>query len=271
MTLSDALVGMAPSDGTLSPAEVARRDEATTVVYEALVRLARRVVPADHRDAAVQDVLIRLSKNRPGPRRYTSGDSEAEAYLRTALDNKVTDIHRRMQKDRKRWESATVEEDDRQKAEKFVDHTTPEALAIAGQHEVLIGEAMTHLFDRAIPQIAGGLQNPDGFLENIRDLRAIAGDDLTVDAIVEREGGQVDTYVKVRNRVYQRHKRARAYLLEVPANKPAGVPRLTEWLRTSQLPSELEQEIRKLATEVFAPRVERGESRAGLPPGEQDS
>jgi hypothetical protein len=271
MTLSDALVGMAPSDRTLLPEEAARRDDATTVVYEALVRLARRVVPVDHRDVAVQDVLIRLSKNRPGPRRYTASDNEAEAYLKTALDNKVTDIHRRMQKERRRWESATAEEDDRPKAERFVDRTTPEALAMAGQHEALIALAITRLFDEAIPQIAGGLQNPDGFLENIRDLRAIADDDLSVDAIVAREGGQVNTYVKVRNRIYQRHKRARAYLLEVPANKPAGLPRLTEWLRESQLPSELEQEIRKLATEVFAPRVERGDARDGAPSREQDS
>jgi len=259
MTLSDALVDMAPSDATLSPQEVARRDEATTVVYEALVRLARRMVPVDHRSLAVQDVLIRLSKNRPGPRRYTSSDNEAEAYLKTALDNKVTDIHRRAQKDRRRWESPTAEDDDHMKAEQFVDHTTPEALVMAEQHGELIGEAMTRLFDEAIPEIAGGLQNPDGFLENIGDLRAIASDDLTVDTIVAREGGQADTYVKVRNRVYQRHKRARAYLLEVPANKPAGIPRLTEWLRKSALPTELEREIRRIAADVFAPRVDRGD------------
>ncbi len=271
MTLSDALVGMAPSGGTLSPDEVARRDGATTMVYEALVRLARRGVPADHRDAAVQDVLIRLSKNRPGPRRYTSSDNEAEAYLKTALDNIVTDMYRRLQKERRRWESATVEEDDWPKPERFVDRTTPEALAMAAEHEALIGQAMTCLFEKAIPEIAGGLQNPDGFLENIGDLRAIAHDELTVDAIVAREGGQVETFVKVRNRVYQRHKRARAYLLEVPANKPAALPRLTAWLRTSQLSSELEQEIRRLATEVFAPRVERLSDRDGLNSEEQGS
>ncbi len=271
MTLSDALVGMAPSDGTLRPDEAARRELATTMVYDALVRLARRVVPVDHRDSAVQDVLIRLSKGRPGPRRYTASDNEAEAYLRTALDNTVTDIHRRLQKERRRWESATVEDDDRPKPERFVDRTTPEALALAGEHEALIGQAMNRLFDEAIPQIAAGLQNPAGFLENIGDLRAIADDDLTVDAIVAREGGQVETYVKVRNRVYQRHKRARAYLLEVPANRPAGLPRLTAWLRQARLSAELEQEIRRLAVEVFAPRVERSDSRDGVPSEEQDS
>jgi DNA-directed RNA polymerase specialized sigma24 family protein len=268
MTLSDALVAMAPSDRTLSPEEVARRDDATAMVYEALVRLARRMVPLDLRSVVAQDVLIRLSKNRPGPRRYTSSDGEAEAYLKTALGNRVTDLHRRAQKDRKRWESPTVDEDDRSPAEKFVDRTTPEDLVMADEHEALIGEAMTRLFEDAIPEIAGGLQNPGGFLENIGDLRAIASDDLTVDAIVAREGGQADTYVKVRNRVYQRHKRARAYLLEVPANRPAGVPRLTDWLRRSALAPELEHEIRRLATEVFAPRVDRSDGHA---PQEQDS
>ena len=70
--------------------------------------------------------------------------------------------------------------------------------------------------------------------------------------------------MKVRNRVYQRHKRTRAYLLEVPRNRAGGLPRLSEWLRRTRRclrNRELEQEVRRIATEIFAPRVDRGDAR----------
>ena len=126
----------------------------------------------------------------------------------------------------------------------------------------LLEEATTVLFDRAIPDIARSLQNPDGFMANVRDLRAIAADDLTVDAIVDREGGQGEAFVKVRNRVYQRHKRTRGYLLEVPRNKPADLARLSAWLVDAGVRPELEREVRRVAAEVFAPRVDRGDGRS---------
>lgn len=263
MTLSDALVVMAPSDSTLSGEEQRRREDATTLVYDVLRRLARRCGPRDYQDEVVQDVLIRLAKNRPGPRRYTANDVEAESYLLKALGNRVTDLHRRTQKDRKRWESATPDEDSWGKAQEAVDPTTPEALAIAAEQGALLDEAATVLFDRAIPEIARSLQNPDGFMSNVRDLRAIADDDLTVDAIVEREGGHGDAFVKVRNRVYQRHKRTRGYLLEVPRNKPDDLARLSAWLVGAAVRPELEREVRRVAAEVFAPRVERGDGKTG--------
>jgi DNA-directed RNA polymerase specialized sigma24 family protein len=238
------------------------------VVHEALVRLARRMVPTDYRDEVTQDVLVRLWKARPSSRRYTSSDGEAEAYLKTALGNRVKDIHRKNKRDRDHLVSATVDDGDSRPPDVFVERRTPEDLVIREQRDArddaLLGEAMTRLFDEAIPEIARGLQNPGGFLENIADLRAIANDDLTVDAIVEREGGNAESYVKVRNRVYQRHKRARAYLLEVPANNAAGMPRLTEWLCKVKLAFDLTQAIRRLAEEIFAARVDRGNGRASL-------
>jgi DNA-directed RNA polymerase specialized sigma24 family protein len=263
MTLSDALVLMAPSDSTLSIEEQRRREDATLLVYEVLGRLARRYRATDRQAEIVQDVLIRLAKNRPGPRRYTANDVEAEAYLLKALANRVTDMHRRTQKDRKRWESSTPDEEGWSRAPEAVDATTPEALAIAAEQGALLEEATTVLFDRAIPEIARSLQNPDGFIANVRDLRAIAADDLTVEAIVDREGGQGDAFVKVRNRVYQRHKRTRGYLLEVPRNKPTDVARLSAWLVDAAVRPELEREVRRVAAEVFAPRVDRSDGRSG--------
>lgn len=258
MTLSDALVLMAPSDADLPPGEAVRREQATELVYAALSRLAPRIVSAEHRDGVVQDVLIRLYKGRPGSRRYTSTDGEAEAYLVKALGNRVIDLHRKSQKDRKRWVSATPDAEGLGGHE-AVDAETPEAVAIAGETRALVSEATTVLFEQALPAIARTLQNAEGFLMNVHDLRAIAGDDLTVDEIVEREGGRGDAFVKVRNRVYQRHKRTRGYLLEVPRNKPTDLPRLSEWLVSAGLPPELDREVRRVAAEVFAPRVERGD------------
>lgn len=258
MTLSEALVRMAPSDTGLDTGERQHREAATTLVYHVLVRLARRH-GRDVQDEIVQDVLIRLARNRPGPRRYTANDVEAEAYLLKALSNRVTDLHRRMQKERRRWESSTPDEDGWGRAPEAVDATTPEQLLMAAEQGALLDEASTVLFDQAIPDIARSLQNPDGFLANVSDLRAIAADDLSVDTIVAREGGQGDSFVKVRNRVYQRHKRARGYLLEVPRNKPADVARLSAWLVAASIRPELEHEVRRMAAEVFAPRIDRSD------------
>ena len=155
------------------------------------------------------------------------------------------------------------------RSDQAVDETTPEGVAIARETGDLVERASAMLFDRAIPAIAATLQNPEGFLTNVADLRAIADEELTVDQIVEREGGHGDAYVKVRNRVYQRHKRTRAYLLEVPRNKPGELPRLTQWLRDAALPTGLEYEVRRIATDIFAPRVDRGDGSTGAQ--EQDS
>lgn len=262
MTLSDALVMMAPVDDQLAADECGRRQEATELVYAALCRLASRVVRRDLRDDVVQDVLIRLSTNRPGARRYTSTEAEAEAYLVRALGNRAIDMHRRTQRDRQMLVSATPDDEGRGGFD-AVDTETPEGTAIAHQTEALVAEATSTLFDTALPTIARSLQNPSGFLTNARDLRSIAEGDITIDQIVTREGGRPETYVTVRNRVYQRHKRMRAYLLEVPRNGPADRPRLAEWLASAALAPELEQEVRRVAAEVFAPRVERG-GQAGI-------
>ncbi len=258
MTLSDALVSMAPVDDTLPPEQASRRADATALVYGALTRLAQRAVDRDRRDEVVQDVLVRLYTSRPGARRYTSTDGEAEAYLLRALGNRQIDMHRQAQKIRRREVSATPDEEGRGGYE-AVDNDNPEQTAIARQTEALVEKARTTLFEQALPTIAKSLQNPAGFLMNADDLRAIAEDETTVDEIVDREGGRGDTFAKVRNRVYQRHKRMRAYLLESPRNAPRDVPRLSEWLAGAMLAPELEVEVRRVAAEIFAPRIERGD------------
>lgn len=260
ITLSQALVEMAPPDRTLSPEENQRRERAIVMVFEEMSRLARRTLAPDHRDELVSNLLYRLMKNRPGPGRYAADDEGARAYLVRSLRNQEKDAHRRHGRhldrfpplrDRDGRKPRAPEDDD------FVDPETAEDILRQAEQDRLEAEAKRQLFDEAIPVIAKELQNPTGFLANIADLRAIFEDDLSVDAIVKREGGTDATYKTVRNRVYQRHKRTRAYLLEVPRNKPDDVPRLTAWLSKAGLAPELADEVRRLAHEVFAPRVDR--------------
>lgn len=234
------------------------------MVYHELMRLERRHMPTEFHGEFSALLAMRLQRSRPGPRRFTSSDDHARAYLITGLNNLLLDRHRARQRARKRFvplatTDTSGKEHDRKRHD--VDRVnSPHERLVADQRERQIAEATRQLFDRAIPAISGSLQNPKGFLANIADLRAIFDGDLDVDAIVRREGGTDATYVTVRNRVYQRHKRARAYLLEVPRNKPGDVPRLTEWLAGAGLPEHLAEEVRRLASEVFAPRVDRGDS-----------
>ena len=67
-----------------------------------------------------------------------------------------------------------------------------------------------------------------------------------------------DTFVRTRNRIYQRQKRARGYLLEVPRNRPDDVPRLSAWLAEAALRADLEAAVRAVALFDFAPRVQHG-------------
>lgn len=263
MTLSQALVEMAPPDRTLSPEENQRRQLAIAAVFEETTRLARRVLGPDGRDELVSNLLYRLIKNRPGPRRHTADDEGARAYLVRGLRNQEKDAHRRQARHLDRFPPPRERDSGKARAagdDDFVDTESPEDILRQNEQERLEAEARRLLFDEAIPAIAKALQNPTGFLANIADLRDIFDDVLSVDAIVTREGGTDETRVTVRNRVYQRHKRARAYLLEVPRNKPDDVPRLTAWLMAAGLSPVLSEEVRRVAHEVFAPRVDRSEA-----------
>ena len=272
MTLSDALVLMAPPDRRLSPEEDARRQSAIELVYEHLARLARRVVPEPKRDDVVNDVVVRLMKNRPGPRRYTATDAEATSYLVTALKNKLRDSAGRDRDDLRRLVSTTPDEDDgrpRELPDPSLDigSVLIDRESHLSQSSLLI-RADAILYEQAIPAIAGTLREGDGFLANVRDIRAIARETTTIDDIVAREQRTGDTFVRTRNRIYQRQKRARGYLLEVPRNRPDDVPRLSAWLVGAVLDPELETAVRAVANFDFAPRVQHG-SQAQVPPDDE--
>lgn len=271
MTLSDALVGMAPPDRTLSFDEDQRRQRAIELVYAKLGSLGRKVVPEPWRDDVVNDVLVRLMKNRPGPRRYTSSDGEATGYLVTALKNRWRDSASRDGEDRRRLTSTTSEDEDRPDRELRDPGADIRSVLIERESESararLLGEADRILYDEAIPAIASTLREGEGFLANVRDIRAIAREDATIDDIVAREQRDGDTYVRTRNRIYQRQKRARGYLLEVPRNRPGDVPRLSAWLAGAALRPELEAAVRAVALFDFAPRVQHGDPQS--PPDDE--
>ena len=271
MTLSDALVLMAPPDRTLSPGEDARRQAATAMVFAALLALARRVVPAAKRDDVVNDVVLRLMKNRPGPRRYTSTDAEANAYLVTALKNMVRDSANRDRDDLRRLVSTTPDDDDGRPRDLPAPDPDIRSVLIDRQDHVansaLLAEADQMLYERAIPAIARTLREGDGFLATVSDIRAIARETATIDDIVAREQRADDTFVRTRNRIYQRQKRTRSYLLEVPRNRPDDVPRLSAWLMGAALAPEVEEAVRAVAHFDFAPRVQHG-ANTPVPPDE---
>lgn len=271
MTLSDALVLMAPPDRTLSPGEDARRQSATAMVYAALLALARRVVPADKRDDVVNDVVLRLMKNRPGPRRYTSTDAEANGYLVTALKNMLRDSANRDRDELHRLVSTTPDDEDGRPRDLPAPDPDIRSVLIERQDHVansaLVAAADQVLYEQAIPAIARTLREGDGFLATVRDIRAIARETTTIDDIVAREQRGEDTFVRTRNRIYQRQKRTRGYLLEVPRNRPDDVPRLSAWLKDAALALEVEEAVRAVAHFDFAPRVQHG-SATQVPPDE---
>jgi DNA-directed RNA polymerase specialized sigma24 family protein len=271
MTLSDALVLMAPPDRTLSPDEDERRQTATAMVYAALLSLARRVVPAVKRDDAVNDVVLRLMKNRPGPRRYTSTDAEANAYLVTALKNMLRDSVNRDRDDLHRLVSTTPDDDEGRPRDLPDPHLDIRSVLIDRQdhatNSARLAQADDLLYGQAIPDIAQTLREGDGFLATVRDIRAIAREITTIDEIVAREQRGDDTFVRTRNRIYQRQKRTRGYLLEVPRNRPHDVPRLSAWLGGACLPPEIEEAVRAVAHFDFAPRVLHG---ANTPPASDE-
>jgi len=271
MTLSDALVLMAPPDRMLSSDDDGQRQAAIAMVYAALLALARRVVPVAKRDDVVNDVVLRLMKNRPGPRRYTATDGEANGYLVTALKNMLCDSANRDRDELHRLVSTTPADDDGRPRDLPDPDPDIRSLLIDNQEHAasaaLLITADQVLYEQAIPAIARTLREGDGFLATVRDIRAIARETTTIEDIVAREQRGDDTFVRTRNRIYQRQKRTRGYLLEVPRNRPDDVPRLSAWLRGASLASEVEEAVRAIAHFDFAPRVQHG-SATQVPPDE---
>jgi DNA-directed RNA polymerase specialized sigma24 family protein len=245
MTLSDALVLLAPSDATLPPSEQARRDDAIVLVHEELQKLARIVERLeDPRDLA-HDALLKLIRLGPRYERVTS----ERAFLMTCLRNLQRDRWRR--DGRARMVSIHPDEEGSGGLE-LPDPDNPEALAIETEQAVdtrsLLARALQVLYGDAIPSIATTLQQPAGFLVSVEDIRSLAADPLAIRGIVAREQRDGETFVRARNRVYQRHKRTKAYVEQ----------RLGPWLAAAGLAAWREEAVRRVARRDFAPRVERG-------------
>jgi DNA-directed RNA polymerase specialized sigma24 family protein len=245
MTLSDALVLLAPSDAALPPAEQARRDDAIVLVHDELQRLARIVErQEDPRDLA-HDALLKLIRLGPRYERVTS----ERAFLTTCLRNLQRDRWRR--DGRARMVSIHPDEDGSGGLE-LADPDNPEDLAMETEQAVdartRLAEALHVLYADAIPSIAKTLQQPAGFLVSVDDIRSLAADPLAIRGIVAREQREGETFVRARNRVYQRHKRTKAYTEQ----------RLGPWLASAGLPASLDEAVRRIARRDFAPRVERG-------------
>jgi DNA-directed RNA polymerase specialized sigma24 family protein len=263
MTLPEALALLAPSDSTLPPDEGLRRDEAIERIWRELDRLARAIVhvPGIEPQDVSSMLLVRLMRLGPGRRgREVATEGEAQAFLRCCIKNQVRDILRK--RGRRPQEVSMHPDEDGFGGYEAVDPLTAEDILMEQHDEAMalqyLTEATRLLYEEAIPVIAGKLQNAQGFRESVEDLRAIARGHVTMEDIVRREGGVDGTFERVRNRVYQRHKRTRAYLLDVPTNRPTNLPRLTEWLRDAALDPKLDAAVRIVAQRDFAPRVVHG-------------
>ncbi len=198
MTLSDALVLMAPSDATLPPAEQARRDQAMVLVHDELQRIARVVERhGDPRDLA-HDAFLKLIRLGPRLERVTS----ERAFLTTCLRNLQRDRWRR---DKGARMVSIHPDEDGSGGVDLPDGDDPEGLTIEAEQAVdastRLAEARRVLYADAIPAIATTLQQPAGFLVSVEDIRELARDPLVITGIVGRERREGETFVRARNRV----------------------------------------------------------------------
>lgn len=255
MTLPQALQELAPVPDDLPPDVRQRRETACEVVFRVLGALAPRVLRgSDHADDAVMAVLTRLLTTGPrGPGDQFAGDGQAEAYLRTALRNHQRDVFRRNGK------LVFVDPDDpagelmvtTAAAGRTARRIPPAPLAqlLDAERWHLLDEATTTLYEQALPAVAAHVHDPGRFSRIVLDVRDLARDATSIDAIVVRDGLTPGTTAI--NRLYQQHRRARGVFLE----------RLRGWLADHPLPSDLDDVVRRLAEYDMASRVPR----AGLP------
>ena len=252
MTLSAALVALAPSDGDVPASLCQQRNAAIEVVWGELRRRAPAVARrfgADADDLA-QDVVQRLIRRGPGIRgQAVSSDGEARGYLTRCLMNRAKDGLKR-RGDRPPVLSLTAGDDDPGIDPKDTAPTVLEVLVDqtdTARQQALTTAARDALYARAVPAIAQSLQQGDGFLRNIEDIRRLSHEPEAMTEIVAREQQPGETFVRARNRIYQRQKRARAYALD----------RLDGWLQREALSTELDAVVRAMAQHEFAPRIDR--------------
>jgi len=208
MTLAEAFRVLTESRAR---ADETRFDEAQVLIYQELHTLSRRLRAApDERQESGSRCFERLL--RGGPRSITLEDEVVQAYLWRMLKNDDLD-HKR----RKSREAPEVQGGECPELEQS-DGRNPENQTIAEQQQEedqqLVNWAMQFVFQELKELLAGRLtaRYRAGFKEAVDQLRSLVLEATTFDAIVLRESGEVT--VQARNRIYQRHCRAREQYLD---------------------------------------------------------
>jgi DNA-directed RNA polymerase specialized sigma24 family protein len=184
-------------------------DEARVHVYNSLHDLARnlRCSPQDQQESASR-CFERLL--RGGPRSVDSDDRSLRAYLMQMLKNDVVDQIRRTRREVEldhRDTSATHE------GRSPAQSPTPEDIWLEQEDEAqrleLAQWAAEFVFGELADQLAGRrpARYREDFLTAVSQLRRLSIQGDQFDDIVRQECGEVST--AMRNRVYQRHCRAR--------------------------------------------------------------
>jgi hypothetical protein len=201
-------------------ADETRSDEAQVLIYQELHALSRRLHAApDERQESGSRCFERLL--RGGPRSITLEDEVVQAYLWKMLKNDDLDRKRRRSREApelQRIESLALEPSDER---------NPENRSIAQQQQEedqqLVHWAMQFVFQELKELLAARFpaRYQAGFKEAVDQLRSLVLEASTFDVIVLRESGEVT--VQTRNRIYQRHCRAREQYLDWLENEmPSG-------------------------------------------------
>lgn len=250
MTLHEALQELAPVPDDLPSDLRTRREEACEIVYATLRARAPRVLKGSYdADDAVATVLMRLIQ--AGPRGHSEtlqSDAQAEVYLGTALRNYQRDLYRRGRRLTGMDVNDPINEPTVAAGAGEMHAPAPGALEqiLDAERAHLVTQATAVLYDDALPVLAESLRDPVKFRQTVLDVRDLARDTTSIDAIVQREGltpGKTSI-----DRLYQQHRRARGTFLE----------RVRIWLVEHPLPSDLDVVVRRLVEYDMASRVPRG-------------
>ena len=225
MTLAEAFRVLTDSP---AQADGTRFDEAQVLIYQELHGLSRRLRAApDERQESGSRCFERLL--RGGPRSITLEDEVVQSYLWRMLKN--DDLDRKRRRSREAPEVTRIDSP----ALEPSDERNPENQSIAQQQQQedqqLVDWTMQFVFQELKELLAGRLtaRYRAGFKDAVDQLQSLVLEATTFDAIVMREFGEVT--VQARNRIYQRHCRAREQYLdwledEMPSGNFSNAQRL---------------------------------------------
>jgi DNA-directed RNA polymerase specialized sigma24 family protein len=205
-------------------------DAAQVIVYQELHVLSRRLQASpEERQESGSRCFERLL--RGGPRSILLVDGVVQAYLWMMLKNHDLDRKRR-----ERRELPSVEEPtEGGSATEPSNKRTPETLSIereqAQQDHELVSWGLRFVFGELKELLTSRLpaRYRDGFKDSVDQLRSLVLETETLDGIVMRECREVTA--TTRNRIYQRHCRAREQYLdwledEMPSGNFSSVQQL---------------------------------------------